>query len=111
MRELLEHARRPEGPIVRFDPSLYWVHRLPTWKGSGSMNPWRGGRVRAGRLLTGSVLKDSTTRRAFEDAVAIMEGFRTGHSTASEVFDVHAMAVRHAPLDLVGDITAWTGAM
>ncbi|MCB0814173.1 MAG: CotH kinase family protein, partial [Flavobacteriales bacterium] len=31
--ELLEHAHRPEGPIVRFDPSLYWVHRLSNLEG------------------------------------------------------------------------------
>ena len=101
--ELLEHAHRPEGPIVRFDPSLYWIHRLSNLEGIRFDEPY--GEEAASVLdayRTGSVLKDSTTRRAFEDAVAIMEGFRTGHSTASEVFDVHAMAVRHALLDLVG---------
>ena len=101
--ELLVNNGRLNGPLFRFDPSLFWEHRL------NMMNKVRYheafGAYEAAAVDgfgTGSLAKDSVQRRYFEEAVGLMDSFRRGERKASEVFDSDLIARRHALLDLVG---------
>jgi hypothetical protein len=48
------------------------------------------------------LVKDDKFRAQFEEAVALLDGFRRGELGASEVFDADRIARRHAILDLIG---------
>ena len=101
--ELLEHNNRLKGPLFRFDPSLFWEHRL------NSMQKLRFEEAFASYQAasldafgSGDLLKDSVAMRQFEEASGLMEAFRRGKLSASEVFDADLVARRHALLDVLG---------
>jgi len=101
--ELLERNGRLEGPLFRFDPGLYWEHRLNEMRGLRFNEPYAAYQAASVDAFgTGDLAKDTLARRRFEEAVALMEAFRRGRLAASEVFDADRVARRHALLDLVG---------
>lgn len=101
--ELLEHNGRLEGPILRYDPNLYWVHRLNDMAGRDLDEPYAGYRAAAVDAYgSDDVVKDPDQLRYFEQAVHLLDRFRRGELHAADVFDVDRMARRHAIIDLVG---------
>ena len=101
--ELVEHNERLDGPLVRFDPGLFWVHRLNAMQGLRFEEPYAAYQAAAlDAYGTGGIEKDPERLRRFEEAVALVDGFRHGELRASEVFDADLIARRHALLDLVG---------
>lgn len=101
--ELLENNGRVEGPIFRFDPSLFWEHRL------NMMNKVRYNEAFAAYQAaeidafgSSDLEKDPKARALFEEAVTLMESFRRAERPASEVFHIDLIARRHAMLDLIG---------
>jgi hypothetical protein len=101
--ELLEHNERLPGPLFRFDPGLYWEHRLNEMRKLKLDEPYAA--YQAATLdAFGSkeMAKDPRMLRQFEEAVAAMDGFRRGTLNASQVFDTDKIARRHAILDLIG---------
>ncbi len=101
--ELLENNGRSEGPIFRFDPSLYWEHRLNEMrklKVDGPYAEYQAASVDA--FGSGEIAEDPGLRRQFEEAVALIEQFRRGKLSAPQVFDADKIARRHAILDLIG---------
>ncbi len=100
---LLENNRRLEGPILRFDPDLYWVHRLNKLEGRAFDEAYAEYQAAAVDAYgTNDMLKDPEAVHQFQQALALLDGFRRGTLTASQVFDVDRMARRHAILDLIG---------
>lgn len=101
--ELLVNNGRVKGPLFRFDPSLFWEHRLNMMnkvRYHEAFGAYEAAAVDA--FGTGELKKDSVQRRYFEEAIGLMDSFRRGERTASEVFDADLIARRHALLDLVG---------
>lgn len=101
--ELLENNGRVEGPLFRFDPSLFWEHRLNEMRKLRFDEPYAAYQAAAiDAFGTSDLAKDATARARFEAATALIEGFRHGRYTASEVFHVDLLARRHALIDLMG---------
>jgi hypothetical protein len=102
-KELIAHNNRKNGPILRFNPDLYWVNRynemkhfqpLAEYASYYSSNPEA--------YREEDVLKDSIQRNYYLKALALLEGFRCKRLTAAQVFDIPRMARFHAIIDLVG---------
>ena len=102
--ELLEHNDRIPGPIVRFDPSLFWKHRLNGLDGGPKTDDAFGAYQAAAldAFDTDDIVKDSARKEQFEQAIAVMDAFRRGEKRASEVFDADRIARQMAIIDLVG---------
>jgi hypothetical protein len=101
--ELLAHNGRVKGPLFRFDPGLFWEHRLNMLKKVRYNEPFGAYQAAAVDAFgSGDLEKDSVQRTYFEEAVARMDAFRRAELPASQVFDVERLAKRHALLDLVG---------
>ncbi|MEO8590197.1 MAG: CotH kinase family protein [Flavobacteriales bacterium] len=101
--ELLEHNGRLKGPLFRFDPALFWEHRLNEMNKLRFDEPFAAYQAAAlDAFDSGDLAKDDEARAQFEEAVSMIEAFRRGKLKASEVFDADRIARRHAILDLVG---------
>jgi hypothetical protein len=101
--ELLEHRGRTKGPLFRFDPALFWKHRLNMMERMRYEEAFAAYQAAAIDAFGSSDLeKDEVFREQFSEAVALMDAFRRGERSASQVFDVDRIARRHAMLDLVG---------
>ena len=102
--ELLENNGRLPGPIVRFDPGLFWLHRTQGLDGGAKVDDAYGAYQAANldAFGTDDIAKDPEQTELFERAIALMDGFRRGRLKASEVFDVERTGKRLAMLDLVG---------
>ncbi|MCU0319731.1 MAG: CotH kinase family protein [Flavobacteriales bacterium] len=101
--ELLEHNGRTKGPIFRFDPALFWQHRLNMMQKVRYEEAFAAYQAAAVDAFGSSDLeRDSSFRTQFAEAVALIDAFRRGERSASEVFDVDRVARRHAMLDLIG---------
>jgi len=101
--ELLEHNGRTKGPLFRFDPALFWEHRLNEMSKLRFDEPFAAYQAAAlDAFGSGDLVKDDEARGQFEEAVALIEAFRRGKLKAGEVFDADKIARRHAILDLVG---------
>lgn len=102
--ELLENNDRPSGPIVRFEPGLFWQHRLNKLDGGPQVDDAYGTYQAAAldAFDTDDIARDSSRKAQFEEAIALMNAFRRGERKASEVFDVERIARQLALLDLVG---------
>ncbi|MFZ1694601.1 MAG: CotH kinase family protein [Flavobacteriales bacterium] len=101
--ELLQNNGRADGPIFRFDPALFWEHRLNEMNKVRFDEPFAAYQAASLDAFGSSDLeKDKRFREQFEEAVARFEAFRRGKLTASQVFDADRIARHHAILDLVG---------
>ncbi|HRH37378.1 MAG TPA: right-handed parallel beta-helix repeat-containing protein [Flavobacteriales bacterium] len=101
--ELLEHNGRLPGPLFRFDPALFWEHRLNEMNKLRFDEPFAAFQAASVDAFGSSdLVKDEKMRAQFEEAVALLDAFRRGELGASEVFDADRIARRHAILDLIG---------
>ena len=101
--ELLARNGRVPGPLFRFDPALFWEHRLNEMNKVRFDEPFAAYQAASLDAFGSSELeKDKEAREQFEEAVALVDAFRRGHLSASEVFDADRIARHHAILDLIG---------
>jgi len=101
--ELLENNGRLNGPLLRFDPGLFWQHRLNGIDGIRVNDAY--GAYQAAALDaygTDDIAVDPTQKRYFEEALALVDAFRRGKRPASQVFNADRIARRLALIDLVG---------
>ncbi len=101
--ELLQHNDRLNGPLLRFDPALFWQHRLNGVDGVRVDDAY--GTYQAAALDaygTDDIAADPRQRRQFEEALALVQAFRRGERPAHEVFDADRTGRRLALIDLVG---------
>lgn len=101
--ELAEHNDRVAGPLLRFDPGLFWQHRLNGMQGlrlDEAYATYQAATLDA--YGTNDLAADPEGRRLFEEALALVEAFRRGELPASAVFDADRTGRRLALLDLVG---------
>ena len=101
--ELLAHNGRVDGPLFRFDPSLFWEHRLNSMRKLRFDEPFAAYQAASlDAFGSGELAKDAKARALFEEAVSLIEAFRRSELSASQVFDTERIALRHAVIDLVG---------
>ncbi|MBP6313602.1 MAG: CotH kinase family protein [Flavobacteriales bacterium] len=101
--DLLENNSRVEGPLFRFDPGLFWVHRLNEMNRLRFNEPFAEYQAAAiDAYGTGDLAKDPEQRKYFEECVALMSEFRHARLPASKVFDADKVARRLALLDVLG---------
>ncbi|MBV6403719.1 MAG: CotH kinase family protein [Flavobacteriales bacterium] len=102
-KELAENNGRAAGPLLRFDPGLFWQHRLNGMQGLPLEEAYAA--YQAAELDaygTNDLAADPQGRRLFEEAMALVDAFRRGDLPASAVFDADRTARRLALLDLIG---------
>ncbi|MCA9554840.1 MAG: CotH kinase family protein [Myxococcales bacterium] len=111
-KRLLERQERREGPIIRFSEDLFWRDTAnvrwrfegaePAGSGSFESSPVDGFKVEA--MRTSPKLWPQ-----YVSAVQMLEGFRRGELSASEVFDVDRLARFFALSDVLGGFhgTVW----
>ncbi|MBX7093185.1 MAG: CotH kinase family protein [Flavobacteriales bacterium] len=102
-QELVENNERLKGPIIRYNPELYWVYRLNELNKINITEEYA--QMQSSYFEpydTKNTLKDSSLRKLFVNAMERLEGFRRGDLTTSEVFDIEKLARFHAIIDLVG---------
>lgn len=101
--ELLEHNGRVQGPLFRFDPGLFWEHRLNELRKLRLEEAYAAYQAAAlDAFDSGDLDKDDKARGQFEEALGLMSAFRSGELKAAEVFDADRVARRLAMLDLLG---------
>jgi hypothetical protein len=92
---LVEHRRRREGPILRFNESLMWQENLQWTRPFPEADISTYGSYLSSDVdvfKTASVLADSTQRTLFRTAATLLESFRAGRLRPNDVFDVQKMA-------------------
>lgn len=102
-QELLTNNNRKKGPIIRFNPDLYWVDRLNELnrvKPVAEFASFYSANPEAYREE--EILKDSLQSQYYLKALALMEGFRAGKIKVEEAFDISHLAKFNALIDLVG---------
>ncbi len=100
-KRLVEHNERREGVIVKFDERLWWQERLAY---SGRPLPGAGHyySLPFDSFQSGTVAEDSLLNAQYHLATQLLEGFRRGDLTTSQVFDKAQMATFVAMADLFG---------
>lgn len=102
-KELIENNHRPPGPIVRFNPEMYWVDRFNELKGSQPVAEYASyfsANVEAYR--EDKWLKDTLQKKYYMNAIASIEAVRANKIQVDNLFDIEKLAKFHAIIDLVG---------
>jgi hypothetical protein len=102
-KELVENNARPEGPLLRFNPDMYWLQRLDMMKREATVaeySSYYSSNPEAYR--EDYVLEDSLQRQYYLKAIALMEGVRERKIPVDRAFDIDKLAKYHAVIDLVG---------
>ena len=110
-KELLEHHRRRDGVIVRFDESMVWAaHDSPMEEGTGwkgSFDSFKNAPIKA--FGSSRIAESKELTAQYRIAVGLLRGFVDGHLKTSEVFDPETMGRFIAVSDLFGSkhAVAW----
>jgi hypothetical protein len=113
-KRLVEHNRRPEGPIVRFDENLMFQRqirsrpfreigvrqRAENTAESGAVEEYLAAEIDT--FQSGRMLSDPEAYARHTAAIHLLEAFRRGELSTSEVFDVEKLARYLAVSDLMG---------
>lgn len=99
-KRLIEHNRRREGPILKFNEDLLWQQRA---RGVLNMEPhtaYYSSYIDV--FKAGKTFDDSTLTQQFLFASSRLEQFRQGRLSPAEVFDLDRLAKYYAVSDLLG---------
>jgi len=101
--ELIENNHRVNGPILRFNPDLYWVNRRNEYEGTSSYDEYASYYSASPEAYREEdILKDTAKKANFLKALALVEGLRSREVKVSTAFDIKRLAKFHAIIDLVG---------
>lgn len=102
-QHILRDNERPGGAILRWNPELYWEHRLDEFDSVYLDESYSGYSSSFPEAYDkGVVKKDEKLVETCVKAAALLEAFRRGEIQTSEAFDMVKMARFHAVIDLVG---------
>ena len=102
-QELLLANDRVPGPILRFDPGLYWQHRSNLMKDIHIVEEYA--EFNSSNIDTyteSAIFNDSSLTDAFYKAQSKLESFRSQKLPVDSVFKLIPLARYHALIDLVG---------
>lgn len=101
--ELLENNNRIKGPILRFNPDLYWVNRFNELNRTNSFDEYASYYAANPQAYREeNVLSDSVQKQYYLKSIALIEGLRSKKITVEQAFDIEKLAKFHAIIDLVG---------
>lgn len=101
--ELIENNNRKKGPIIRFNPNLYWVSRYNEILGENSSDEFASYySANVETYRESDIVKDSAQKQYFLKAMALVEGLRNRKLSVDMAFDITRLAKFHAVIDLVG---------
>lgn len=102
-QHVLENNKREDGAILRWNPNLYWDWRIDELQGNYLNQQYASYAASFSEPFDGATVEDdSALIQTYLKGSALLESFRRGEKTTSEVFDVALMAKFHAIIDLVG---------
>lgn len=104
-KRLLEHNQRREGPIVRFNENMFWREMVQQSLPFPTSQVNRAGAPSSSEVdtfQTRTVLADPERREQFLAAAQMLDEFRRGERTTSEIYDVEKLATYFAVTDLFG---------
>lgn len=102
-QHVLRDNQRPPGAILRWNPELYWSHRISELDGTYLDEGYSGYGASFPEPYDGGVVKrDTVLVNNYRQGAALLEAFRRGEKSTSAVFDIDKMARFHAVIDLVG---------
>ncbi|MCW3071651.1 MAG: hypothetical protein JWO44_1541 [Bacteroidetes bacterium] len=103
--ELVENNKRLKGPVLRFNPDLYWVRRYNGMTGANSAAEFASYySANPEAYREDKVLEDSVQRHYYLKAIALIEGLRSRKVSVDQAFDIPRLARFHAVIDLVGGV-------
>ncbi|MBL7890335.1 MAG: CotH kinase family protein [Bacteroidia bacterium] len=103
--ELVENNKRLKGPVLRFNPDLYWVNRYNGITNKASADEFASYYSADPQAYREEkVLKDSLQKHYYLNAIAMIEGLRANKIPVDEAFDIPRLAKFHAIIDLVGGV-------
>ncbi|HIP35290.1 MAG TPA: hypothetical protein EYG85_00370 [Crocinitomix sp.] len=102
-QHVLKRNNRPKGAIIRWNPQLYWEGRIDEFAGVYLDEQYKDySSAYAEPYDKGKTLKDKDVLKTYRNGVKLLEEFRNGIKTTSQVFDIDKLAKFHAIIDLVG---------
>ena len=103
-KRLVEHRRRREGPILKFDESLHWAgHPGDRRCGDESPTGMRGYRAAAvDTFRAPSQAEAPDLWKVLVAATSLLESFRAGELPVAQAFDSKKLATYFALADLLG---------
>jgi hypothetical protein len=103
--ELVENNNRLKGPVLRFNPDLYWVNRYNGLTGTYSADEFASYySANPEAYREDKVLGDSIQKQYYLKAIALIEGLREKKIMVDQAFDIPRLAKFHAIIDLVGGV-------
>jgi hypothetical protein len=104
-KRLVEHNRRREGPIIRFNEELMWrqiLTQIRPFRGSdrGGFGDFFAGEIDG--FQTSRHLADPALRELYLAGVGLLEGFRAGALATGEAFHSTRTATYYALIDVLG---------
>ena len=101
--ELIGHHKLPKGPILGFNPDLYWYDRLNEHdKYKLNFDDLKINSSYPEAYDEKENFKSKEAQNNYAEAIVKMEKFKAGELSTSEAFDIDKLARFHAILDLVG---------
>jgi len=114
-KRLVEHAKRREGPIIRFNEDTMMRHRARIYAMRDSVlsGEMQFTTSEIDSFQTAKHLSDPTLLKLHNKAIGLLEAFRRGDLKTSEVFDIKMLARLWALADLFGakHSTLWQNIM
>ncbi|WP_167617680.1 CotH kinase family protein [Maribellus sediminis] len=99
-KQLVENKNRREGPIIRFDETLFWDQIRETRLSGQNWDVDYYGAAQIIPFRIGGLIKDSLKVKQFEEAETLLTQFKFSSAQVTDVFDVKKLAAYYALLDL-----------
>ncbi|NQU52113.1 MAG: CotH kinase family protein [Bacteroidetes bacterium] len=99
-KQLVESRNRREGPIIRFNESVFWQTVIET---KVTQRGWDIDFFSASKIIPfkeGQITADSLKTKQFEEAQNLLFQYKNRTKTVSEIFDVDKLAAYYALMDL-----------
>lgn len=99
-KQLVESRNRREGPIIRFDETLFWKTVAET---NNSQTNWDIDYVNAAQIIPfkeGKTTGDSLLKKQFIEAQKLLLQFKNFQYPVSKIFDIEKLARYYALLDI-----------
>lgn len=107
-KQLIESNSRREGPIVRFDESLFWQRVLET---KVTKREWDVDYFGAAKIIpfkTNKTISDTSLYKQFTEAQNILLQYKNRNKLVSEMFDIDKLAKYYALVDITQSYHGFT---
>ncbi len=99
-KQLVEYQKRREGPIVRFDESLFWQRILETNQTKREWDIDYFGAAKSIPFKAGRTIADSMLNMQLVEAQKLLLQYKKRSKRASLIFDINKLAKYYALIDI-----------